>query len=233
LPVLQIEFCGEHLQPLGLKQMAEAEGFVLAGGRSTRMGQDKALIQLAGKTLVELALDKLRCLPLAVDPRVAGAASDFSSHASVIPDLHPACGPLSGMEAALGSSTHPLNVFLPVDLPLLPACFLAWMLMRAEITGAVITVPRIGGELQPLCAVYHRSLLDFFTASLLAGNYKVVAAITAAAGDRVVDIFDTERVVSANPALLNGSLVPPHRWFHNCNTPEDLTFLRNALVLDQ
>jgi molybdenum cofactor guanylyltransferase len=213
--------------------MAEAEGFVLAGGCSTRMGQDKALLRVAGKTLVELALDKLRRLPLASPPRLAGAASDLSSHAPVIPDLHPGCGPLSGMEAALASSTHSLNVFLPVDLPLLPPSFLAWMLLRAETTGAVVTVPRIGGELQPLCAVYHRSLLDLFTASLRDGNYKVIAAITAAAVGRAIDIFDTERVASANPALFNCSFVPPHRWFHNCNTPEDLTFLRNALVLDQ
>jgi molybdopterin-guanine dinucleotide biosynthesis protein A len=213
--------------------MAEAEGFVLAGGRSTRMGQDKALLQLAGKTLVDLALDKLRRLPLASPPRLAGAASDLSSHAPVVPDLHPGCGPLSGMEAALASSTHSFNVFLPIDMPLLPPSFLAWMLVRAETTGAVITVPRIAGELQPLCAVYHRSLLDLFTASLLAGNHKVVAAITAAADGRAIDIFDTERVASANPALLERSPFPPRRWFHNCNTPEDMALLRNALVLDQ
>jgi hypothetical protein len=61
----------------------------------------------------------------------------------------------------------------------------------------------------------------------------VVAAITAAADGRAIDIFDTERVASANPALLERSPFPPRRWFHNCNTPEDMALLRNALVLDQ
>src|SRR3984885_5429439 len=102
--------------------MAEAEGFVLAGGRSTRMGQDKALLQLAGRSLVDVALDKLRVIGVNA-PRIAAARSDLSSHAPVVPDLHPGCGPLSGIEAALEATTCPLNLFLPVDMPLLPAQF--------------------------------------------------------------------------------------------------------------
>ena len=159
-----------------------AEGFVLAGGRSTRMGQDKALLPLAGRSLLDIALDKLRSLRLAGAPRIVAARSDLSSHAEVIADLHPGCGPLSGIEAALAASTRPLNVFLPVDLPLLPAHFLLWMLQRAETTGAVMTVPRMNGWPQPLCAVYHRDLLGHITASLRAGDYKVMPVMTAAAG---------------------------------------------------
>jgi molybdopterin-guanine dinucleotide biosynthesis protein A len=93
---------------------AEAEGFVLAGGRSSRMGRDKALIQLGGRSMLEIALEKLRALPLPVPPRVAGARLD----AGAIADLHPGCGPLGGMEAALTASSRPLNVFLPLDMPL-------------------------------------------------------------------------------------------------------------------
>jgi molybdopterin-guanine dinucleotide biosynthesis protein A len=209
------------------------EGFVLAGGRSSRMGRDKALLQVAGQSLVRLALDKLRSLPLAAPPRIAGAVSDLSSHAAVIADLHPGCGPLSGIEAALSASTGPLNVFLPVDLPLLPARFLAWMLLRAETTGALITIPRIAGRPQPLCAVYHRELLPSITASLLAGNYKVIAVMSGAVNKQAIDIFDTERVASANPEILTWSPLPLYRWFHNCNTPEDMAGIQNALVLMQ
>ena len=87
-----------------------AEGFVLAGGRSSRMGQDKALLQVAGRSLLEVALEKLRCLD-GPAPRIAAARSDLLSHAPVIPDLHPGCGPLSGIEAALAATTRPLNRF--------------------------------------------------------------------------------------------------------------------------
>jgi molybdopterin-guanine dinucleotide biosynthesis protein A len=213
------------------------EGFVLAGGRSSRMGQDKALLRLGGRSLVEVALDKLRSIGVSA-PRIAGARTDLSSHAPVIPDLHPVCGPLSGIEAALSASSQSLNLFLPVDMPLLPARFLSWMLLRAEITGALVTIPRINGQPQPLCAVYHRDLLAPISASLLAGDYKVMAVVSAAAGQsraasQMVDVFDTERLASIHPELLDLSPLPLYRWFHNCNLPEDMAGIENALVLSQ
>ncbi len=211
-----------------------AEGFVLAGGRSTRMGQDKALLQWGGLTLLELALEKL-CGLGGPEPRIAAARADLSRYAPVVADLHPGCGPLSGIEAALAASSRPLNVFLPVDLPLLPGCFLLWMLRRADTTGALMTVPRIHGQPQPLCAVYHRDLLGPITRSLVAGDYKVMPAMMAAAREQApsqgIDIFDVERVASANPQLPRCAPLPPYRWFHNCNTPEDMP--GNALVLCQ
>jgi molybdenum cofactor guanylyltransferase len=210
-----------------------AEGFVLAGGRSTRMGQDKALLQLGGRTLLDLALDKLASIGVS-GPRIAAARTDLSSHAPVIPDLHPGCGPLSGIEAALAATTQQLNLFLPVDMPLLPARFLGWMLRRAEITGALVTVPRIHGWPQPLCAVYHRDLLRPIIASLLGGNYKVMPVMTSAAGEsQAVDVFDTEQLASTHPELLGFSPLPLYRWFHNCNRPEDVAGIGNALVLSQ
>ncbi len=210
-----------------------AEGFVIAGGRSTRMGQDKALLQVGGRPLLDLALDKLRSIGV-VAPRIAAVRSDLSSHAHVVPDLHPGCGPLSGIEAALAATTQPLSLFLPVDMPLLPARFLDWMLQRAQITGALISIPRINWLPQPLCAVYHRDLLRPITASLLAGNYKVVPVVTAAAGEsQAVDVFDTERLASTHPELLGFSPLPLYRWFHNCNLPEDMAGIGNALVLSQ
>jgi molybdenum cofactor guanylyltransferase len=217
------------------QEQSGAEGFVLAGGRSTRMGQDKALLRLAGRSLLEIALDKLRILPLAAAPRIVAVRSDLSSHAAVIADLQPGCGPLSGIEAALAASARPLNVFLPVDIPLLPAHFLLWMLQRAETTGAVMTVPRMNGWPQPLCAVYHRDLLGHISASLRAGDYKVMPVVMAAARahSSSIDIFDVELVSSANSELRALSPLPPHRWFHNCNTPEDMAGIGNALVLTQ
>ena len=193
------------------------------------MGQDKALLQLAGRSLLQLALDKLRTLPLAAGPRIAGAPLE---HAGVVADLHPGCGPLSGIEAALAASTQALNVFLPVDMPLLPPGFLLWILRRAQITGALMTVGRINGLPQPLCAVYHKHLLRPHHRSLLAGDYKVMPVVTAAATEHGnIDLFDVERVDSAQP--FDFSPLPLYRWFHNCNTPGDMAGIENALVLTQ
>jgi hypothetical protein len=54
--------------------------------------------------------------------------------------------------------------------------------------------------------------------------------MSAAAQGQAIDIFDTERVASANPELLSWSPLLLHRWFHNCNTPEDMAAVQNALV---
>ena len=194
----------------------EAERFVLAGGRSTRMGQDKALLRVGGRCLIEWALEKMP------GARIAGARSDLSSFGSVVRDLHPDCGPLGGIEAALEASGSGLNVFLPVDMPLLPAAFLEWLVMRAERTGALATVPRILGRPQPLCAVYRRELLPSIRAGLAEGQYKVMAAVSR---ERDLDVFDVEMVASADRDLPGFSALPVYRWFHNCNSPED------ALVL--
>jgi len=203
--------------------LMQAEGFVLAGGRSTRMGEDKALLRLGGRPLIDVALEKLRALPLAAAPRVAGARPELASYGVAIADLHPGCGPLSGIEAALAASSQPLNAFLPVDTPLLPAQFLLWMLGRAQITGALATVPRVNGWPQPLCAIYRRELLELITAAVTAGDYKVMPVIRAACQSRQsLDVFNVEGVASAQPDLFSFSELPLYRWFHNCNTPEDM-----------
>lgn len=192
------------------------------------MGQDKRSLRVAGRSLLEIALDKLRGLPLAAAPRIVGGDP------GALADLHPGCGPLSGIEAALAASTQPLNVFLPVDMPLLPPDFLLWMLHRAQITGALVTIPRIGGKPQPLCAVYQKHLQAAITASLLAGNYKVLPVVCSTAlQPQDLDIFDIESVAAADPDLLSFSFLPLYRWFHNCNRPEDMEGVENALVLTQ
>ena len=206
------------------------ESFVLAGGQSTRMGRDKALMQLEGGTLLELALQKLRTLG-GRPPRIVGSRKELSAYGEVIADRSPGDGPLAGIEAALAASSSALNLFLAVDLPLIPPPFLTWLLARAQTTGARVTIPRIGGFPQPLCAVYHRNLLTPVSAAIAAGNRKVMPVMSAAAPrseDR--DVFEVERVAAAFPDLLACTPLPPFRWFLNCNTPEDIAAMRNALV---
>jgi molybdenum cofactor guanylyltransferase len=196
--------------------------FVLAGGQSTRMGRDKALLDFRGRPLIEHALDKLRSLGFA--PCIAGNRPDLASYAPIIPDNYPGSGPLAGIEAALTSSKEDLNLFLPVDLPLLPVAFLHWITARARHTHALATIPRLQGRPQPLCSIYHRDLLPHIRAALAAGDAKVMRVITtaAAATQSQLDSFDTETIApTLNPSPWPA--VPPlHRWFQNLNTPADL-----------
>jgi molybdopterin-guanine dinucleotide biosynthesis protein A len=192
--------------------------FVLAGGQSTRMGRDKALLEFGGRPLIEHALDKLRALGFA--PRIVGSRPGLAAFAEVIPDNYPHTGPLGGIEAALQSSNSEQNLFLPVDLPLLPMAFLHWMTGRAERTNALATIPRLQGRPQPLCAVYGRILLPHAQAALAADDAKVMHAVHRAADATglPVDSFDVETIAAAQSWE---QPIPLHRWFENINTPAD------------
>lgn len=192
--------------------------FVLAGGQSLRMGRDKALLDLNGTPLIEIALEKMRALGFS--PRIAGSRPDLSAFAPVIPDLHPRSGPLGGIEAALAASDEEQSLFLAVDLPWLPVEFLRWMIARVAQTGALATMPRLQGLPQPLCAIYHKALLPYAQAALNVGDAKVMRAVERAAdatGLRI-DSFDVESVAAAQGWL---NELPVHRWFENLNTPAE------------
>ena len=104
----------------------DAAGFVLAGGRSSRMGADKALVQFAGQPLVAHALEILREAGLSASDRWGSPQRLCAAFAPVVEDLDPDLGPLGGICAALAStSAHAGRFFLPVDLPLLPASLVA------------------------------------------------------------------------------------------------------------
>ena len=183
------------------------------------MGRDKALLQFRGRPLIEHALAKLSTFGFALS--IVGTRPDLGAYGPVIPDNHPGSGPLAGIEAALAISNADLNLFLPVDLPLLPPEFLRWMTARAGETSALATIPYLQDHPQPLCAVYHRDLLPSMRSALAAGDRKVMRVIANAAvatGSRL-DGFNIETIAAC--VDFSGTL-PVHRWFQNLNTPTDL-----------
>ena len=180
------------------------------------MGRDKALLELEGRPLIEIALEKLRALGLT--PRIVGSRPDLAVFAPVIPDIHPHSGPLGGIEAALAASDAEQNLFLPVDLPWLPIDFLQWMMDRVELTNALVTIPRLQARPQPLCAIYRKDLLPHAQAALAAGDAKVMRAVERAsdATGRPLDSFDVEPIAAAQSWE---QARPLHKWFENINTP--------------
>jgi molybdopterin-guanine dinucleotide biosynthesis protein A len=199
------------------------EAFILAGGRSTRMGRDKALVEFNGVTLIEHTLARLRALGFT--PRIAGSRPDLAGFAPVLVDNYPGLGPLSGIEAALAAGREELNLFVAIDQPLVPSEFLHWMIDRATQTGAFATWPRLQGRPHPLCAIYSRSLLPHAQAALPSADSGVTRTVelAATASRSRIDAFDAETIAaSLLPSAEWPDIVPVHRWFQNLNTPEEL-----------
>src|SRR5437763_17176932 len=135
--------------------MLPLAGFVLAGGKSSRMGEDKASLHLAGQTLLDIACHKL----LAIMPDVFIVGSRKQLGAEAIEDIFADRGPLGGIHAALATGHAQLNLVMAVDLPFVEDKFLGYVAREAKASTAVVTLPRTADGWQPLCAVYRRSFL--------------------------------------------------------------------------
>ena len=211
----------------------EVGGYVLAGGRSSRMGRDKALIELAGKPLIEHAVKKLRRVCKGVC--ALSANPELAQYAPLVRDIHPDCGPIGGMEAALAHSLYDWNVFLAVDMPFLPTAYIrmwteTWMQPEMQkALGPGIRMLSVEGRAQPGFCLLHKEVGPLLAEAIERWELKVMNAFEAAGrelgaryGSRVtglwnvpttgfegsVDIAETQRAAQA-------------LWFANLNTPKD------------
>ena len=191
---------------------------VLAGGRSQRMGEDKAFLRLepGGPMLLEIVLDRLRF----VSNDVVIVANDVARHrcfgARVVKDVLPGFGTLSGIHAALTDAMHQHCLVVACDMPLLNPAVLAYLAAQPRDYDALVPqtpgVSRQGnsGQIyQTLHAIYARMCEAPIAAQLASGN------------QRVVDILATlcVRVPDRNAIL---ALDPQELTFMNTNTPDGL-----------
>jgi molybdopterin-guanine dinucleotide biosynthesis protein A len=141
-------------------------GYVLTGGASRRMGRDKALLAWRGTTLVQWIASQVR--EAVGNVTLVGAPERYAGLGlAALGDDHPGLGPVSGLEAALRHSTTDWNLVVACDMPRLDAATLTRLATVAVRHNAQVCAVRTHtGGLEPLCAVYHRSLLSEFTAAL-------------------------------------------------------------------
>jgi molybdopterin-guanine dinucleotide biosynthesis protein A len=187
------------------------------------MGQDKALVGFNGVPLVQHAVGIFRAAGL--DPRIAGARGDLSSFAPTLADdpAHPGLGPLSGISSALEGGTTHFAVFLPVDLPLLPATLISYLVHHAEVTGSAITMPSICGFVETFPVVIDRAAGPALKASLQSENRKCLTAFQAAADAlaKPMSVIPVELLLQTGQVADPRGL-PAQAWFLSINTPEDL-----------
>jgi len=201
--------------PLGYDRgVNDVTAFILAGGKSTRMGTDKAFLRWQEGTLLDHVWEMAHELTPQV--RIVADRNRFASYgAAVLEDIYPGCGPLGGIHAALSSTVSPWNLMLAVDLPLLSGRLLCYLVTRARESDASVTVPRVGGGLQPLCAVYRREFAEVAKRALEAGQNKI---------DLLFASVQTQTIEEEE--LLRAGF--SREMFRNVNTPEDLEAVRRG-----
>jgi molybdenum cofactor guanylyltransferase len=192
--------------------------FVLAGGKSSRMGSDKAFLELAGRPLLAYSLDLARSV--ANEVKIVGDPRKFASFGAVIADVYSDRGPLGGIHAALTGSTTDWNLVLGVDLPFLRISFLNYLLSEAQSSGAVVTVPSANGYLHPLCAVYRKQFSVSAESALSDGKNKVDALFP----DVLTRVISDEELAGAG---FDASI------FRNLNTPEEWERAKQEFAREQ
>ncbi|HEX6507590.1 MAG TPA: molybdenum cofactor guanylyltransferase [Chloroflexota bacterium] len=190
-----------------------ASGIILAGGRSSRMGRDKALLQTGDETLLGRTT---RILSAVVDEVLVVGRSELPSeclHAIAMPDDEPDTGPMGGIATGLQHMRSERAAVVACDLPFLSPAVPRFLLESLDGFDAV--VPRVYGRIQPTCAVYARGCLQTFRQHIARGEYRLGHALS------TLQVRWIEEELSA---VDHG-----HRSFLNPNTIEEWQELRRQM----
>ena len=170
----------------------------MAGGKSSRMGTNKALLPFQGKRLIDRSVETL--LPL-VDKIIISANQPLPDIPyPFIADSVESIGPLGGLQACLSKSTSDWNMLIPCDTPFLSGSLYQQMLQHTAAVDAVI-VTHSKGKIEPLIGLYNRRLLPLIEEQIARGDYKLINLLRRAR----VFYFETEE----------------QSQFRNMNHPDD------------
>jgi len=153
------------------EKMIQATGVILAGGKSVRMGTDKAFLKVGPQCMIEHIAGELKKVFSEVFISGGDPETGQKLGLRVIADLIEGNSPLCGIHAALHGALYEKILVVACDMPFITA-ELACFMMR-QVKGYDIAVPRHGIYLQPLFAVYSRSCLPVIEKALSTFKYKV------------------------------------------------------------
>lgn len=182
--------------------MMNIEAFILAGGRSSRMGTEKGLVEFQGQKMIQFVIRAAleAGLPVSIislDTRYREFGLPFYS------DEYPGMGPLGGLYTALRRCSSPNVLLLSCDIPLLEPGHLLQLLGR-HIQGHITIATDKRGQ-HPLCAIYPAAILREVKHRIDSGNL------------RMLDLLDSRPIIAVNMEE-QGEVSP----LFNFNSPADL-----------
>ena len=190
---------------------ADIAGVILNGGASRRLGRDKAMLRIGGRTLIERTLDELA--RLFDEILVVGRPESCPCHPAVtraLDDAIPGTGPLGGLFTGLREMSRPFGFFVACDMPRLDAQVIRREIEVLRAAPAEAVVPAWNGLWEPLHALYSQDCLPAARRQLNVGDY------------RIRSFFDAVRVTFWD--VVAAGIDPA--VFTNVNTKADLAVLQ-------
>jgi molybdopterin-guanine dinucleotide biosynthesis protein A len=182
---------------------SELSGFILAGGKSSRMGFDKAFLLVGSKPLLQNMIDVIEpfCQNVAISGQNPGH-SDF--HLDMVPDVFLECGPISGLYSVLQYSSTEWNLIVGVDMPFVDEELFRYLIGNKCDCDCVIPIHQNG--IEPLVGLYHRRILPVIETQIGKENFKMTKLLS----EINTCFIDCNYLIERNPKL-----------FHNINSKED------------
>lgn len=150
---------------------SKLSGFVLAGGKSSRMGTDKALLVFQNEPL--LGHMKKLIEPFCNQVFISGHNSEYAGFdAPLIPDVFPECGPISGLYSCLKFSSSEWNLIVSVDSPFVNEELFS--LLDSHATGCDCVIPKHKSGVEPLLGIYNKKCLPVIEEMIHAGDFKLM-----------------------------------------------------------
>lgn len=143
---------------------------ILTGGKSSRMGSDKGLAELKGKTLIEHIINVLK--PITSDIIIIANNPNYNFLGyKVYNDIIKECGPLGGIYTGLTYSNRELNIILSCDIPFVSTPLLEFLIKNSGSED--ILVPEHNGQTEPLCGIYRKNCINEFKRLLDNNEFKL------------------------------------------------------------
>ena len=200
-------FCESH----SMDKSIRVSGVILAGGVSRRLEKNKALERIGGKALIERVVESL--VPLTTEVLVVVARPEQAAglllppSLRVVSDRYPGGGSLGGIFTGLEASAEPWGLVVACDMPFLNRELLRHLIAQSSNVDAV--VPCLGGQPEPLHALYSKACLAPMERMLRAGDLKIAP------------LFEAVRVRYVDEEMID-RIDPRHLSFFNINTQADL-----------
>ena len=197
-------------------------GIILSGGQSSRMGEDKALLQIGGRKIIELMIEKLKpfCNEIIISANDLDAYANFNCQ--VVPDKFRNSGPLAGIYSSLVESNHEKNFIISCDLLLVSEQVIE-RIVKSHSEKEIV-LPVVEGKYQQMCGVYSKSVLPKAGEILKneEGERYTVKGKRKTSVKQLLELCEVE--------FVDVTTIASENEFLNMNTKEDFAIIEEILL---